>query len=106
MSTVTGRGGRTLVHLCAHYDVVIDNAHDAVADAEASVGVVLAICSRFPELATMATADIHLGQVEWHRDWAMSFDEWRQRKGHPPLDPREFEWPVAAMGLPGAAAVA
>ena len=100
------KGRRTLVHLCEHYGVTIDNAHDAVADAEASVGVVLAIASRFPELTQMTAADLHHAEAQWHREWATSFDSWRQGKGQPPLDPRDFEWPVADAGGGGSSAVA
>ena len=37
------KGSRTLAALCAQYGVTIENAHDASADAMASVGVLLAL---------------------------------------------------------------
>jgi DNA polymerase III subunit epsilon len=99
------KGRRTLGDLCAHYEVVIDNAHDAAADAEATMGVLLAMCRRYPELGTQTPADLYRSQAEWHCKWATSYDKWRQKKGLDPLDPREFDWPIAA-GSPPAASLA
>jgi DNA polymerase-3 subunit epsilon len=89
------KGRRTLADLCAHYEVAIDNAHDAAADAEATMGVVSALCRQFPELCAQSLADLHRRQIEWHREWATSFDEWRRGKGLTPLDSRDFDWPFA-----------
>lgn len=88
------RGRRTLADLCAHYEVVIDNAHDAAADAEATLDVLAAMCRRFPELCDGDPAALHRSQVGWHREWAASYDDWRRRQGMAPLDPREYDWPL------------
>lgn len=88
------KGRRTLADLCAHYEVEIDHAHDAVADAEATVNVLAAMCRRYPELSGVNPAVLHRQQVDWHREWATSFDEWRRGRGMAPLDPREFDWPL------------
>jgi len=93
------KGRRTLGDLCAYYGVSIDNAHDAVSDAEATVGVLSAMCRRYPELAAQSPGELHRLQVEWHREWASSYDEWRQAKGMAPLDRRDFVWPVATEVL-------
>lgn len=90
------RGRRTLADLCAHYDVAIHNAHDAAADAEATVNVLSAMCRRFPELGGEDPAALHRSQVGWHREWATSYDEWRRQRDMPPLDPREYDWPLGA----------
>lgn len=90
------KGRRTLGDLCAHYDVVIENAHDAAADAEATLAVLAAMCRRYPELAAQDVASLHQSQAAWHLDWATSYSEWRQGRGMAPLDPREFQWPLAA----------
>ena len=95
------KGRRTLEALCAHYQVPIDNAHDARADAIAAVGVARAICERFPEVAMATLADLHADQSRWHREWAESFDAWLQRQGRPCLDPRDFDWPVSPLVAPG-----
>lgn len=88
------RGRRTLVDLCAHYGVSIDHAHDAGSDAEASVQVALEIFRRYPELGDLAPEELHRSQIQWHREWAESYDRWRRDRGQDPLDPSEFEWPV------------
>ncbi|MDF3149822.1 exonuclease domain-containing protein, partial [Streptomyces sp. T21Q-yed] len=41
------KGRRTLTDLCAHYEVTLDGAHDAAADALASLEVVRAVGRRF-----------------------------------------------------------
>src|ERR1700728_4096594 len=41
------KGRRTLVDLCAHYGIEIGNAHDASADAIASIEVLLALAVRY-----------------------------------------------------------
>ena len=89
------KGRRTLGELCAHYGVVIDNAHDATADAVASMEVLLAIAERYEEVARLSPSDLHQAQIGWHQEWATSYDEWRRGKGMAPLDPRDFAWPFA-----------
>lgn len=90
------KGSRTLAALCAHYGVTIENAHDASADAIASVGVLLALGARFQELRNAELATLHQAQIGWHRDWAEGYDKWRAGKGMTPIDPRDYLWPVAA----------
>lgn len=90
------RGKRTLSDLCAEYGVRIGHAHDAVADARATVEVLMSMCRRYPWLAGVAPTELHRGQVAWHREWAVSFAAWRQREGHSPLEGREALWPIAS----------
>jgi DNA polymerase-3 subunit epsilon len=90
------KGSRTLAALCAHYGVEIVNAHDASADAIASVGVLLALGARFKELREADPNALHQSQIEWHREWAEGYDKWRAGKGMTPMDPRDYHWPVAA----------
>jgi len=92
------RGRRTLGDLCDHYDVRIDHAHDAAADAEAAMAVLRAMCVRYPELAGTALGDLYRSQVGWHREWAESYDAWRRDRDMAPLDPRDFVWPIAEVG--------
>lgn len=89
------KGKRTLGHLCGEYGVVIEQAHDAVADAEATLHVVSAMCRRYPELCSTPLVDLHQAQMTWHREWAVSFSAWRAAKGLPPLDERDGDWPIA-----------
>lgn len=89
------KGRRRLGDLCEEYRVVIERAHDAGADAEATLGVLAAMCRRFPALSATTPIDLHRGQVYWHRQWAASYSQWRTRQGLDPLDPTDAEWPLA-----------
>lgn len=93
------RGSRTLAALCAQYGVTIENAHDASADAIASVGVLLALGARYRELRDAELNALHQSQIGWHWDWAEGYDKWRVGKGMTPIDPRDYQWPVAAEGV-------
>jgi DNA polymerase III subunit epsilon len=90
------KGSRTLAALCGLYGVEIINAHDASADAIASVGVLLALGARYKELRDAGLAALHQSQIGWHRDWAEGYDNWRVGKGMTPMDPRDYLWPLAA----------
>ena len=89
------KGSRTLAALCAHYGVEIVNAHDASADAIASVGVLLALGAHYKELRDAEPSALHQSQIGWHRDWAEGYDKWRSGKGMTPIDPRDYYWPLA-----------
>jgi DNA polymerase III subunit epsilon len=93
-------GSRTLGALCAHYGVSIENAHDAVADAMASAGVLVALATCFAELAETDPHALHAAQIGWHREWAESYDGWRTGQGMTPMDARDFIWPVAPAIVP------
>ena len=93
------KGKRTLQALCAHYGVALEDAHDASADAEGALRVVLALAARYPELADAGPEALHHEQVGWHREWAVSFDAYCRENGRPPLDPSEFVWPLAPIEL-------
>lgn len=94
------KGSRTLVALCAHYGVKIENAHDAAADAMASARVLLELAARFQELDGADPNALHNAQIDWHREWAEGYDEWRVGRGITPMDRRDFIWPVAPETLP------
>lgn len=96
------KGSRTLGALCAHYGVDIENAHDASADAVASAKVILALASRYEDLREADPADLHESEIDWHREWAESYDKWRLGRGMTAMDPRDFVWPVAPAVLPAA----
>jgi DNA polymerase-3 subunit epsilon len=89
------KGSRTLGNLCAHYGVVIDHAHDAVADAVASAGVLFALAACFAELAQADPRALHEAQIGWHREWAEGYDDWRLERGMTPMDRRDYLWPLA-----------
>jgi len=98
-------GRRTLSALCELYGIDIGHAHDASADAIASVKVLLAMFARYGALRHAEPAFLHESQKQWHQLWAANFDEWRRSEGLDPMDPRDHVWPVAPVELPPAQAV-
>jgi DNA polymerase-3 subunit epsilon len=88
-------GRRTLSDLCAHYGIDIRNAHDAAADAIASIEVLFALALRYDALWDCDLVGLHHDQVDWHRDWTERYDQWRLSEGMIPIDPRDYVWPVA-----------
>jgi DNA polymerase-3 subunit epsilon len=97
------QGRRTLVDLCAHYGIPFENAHDASADAIASVQVLFAVAERFEEVRGADLSRLHAEQILWHRAWAADMDDWRMSQGMTPIDRRDFVWPVAPAVMPPAA---
>lgn len=96
------KGSRTLGALCEHYGVTIENAHDATADAVAAAKVLIALASTNEEVGAADPAALHRAQIGWHREWAEGYNDWRLGKGMPPMDGRDFVWPVAPAMLPAA----
>jgi DNA polymerase-3 subunit epsilon len=96
-------GRRTLVDLCDLYGIDIGNAHDASADAIASIEVLFALAARHAVLREADLTQLHQDQACWHRHWTQDYDGWRLTQGMIPADPRDYEWPVAPAVLPPAA---
>jgi DNA polymerase-3 subunit epsilon len=97
------KGRRTLTDLCAHYGIEIAHAHEAASDAVASIEVLFALAVRYEEeLWRCDLAQLHRDQIEWHREWAESYDSWRLAEGMIPIDPRDHMWPVAPVAIPAA----
>lgn len=95
-------GRRTLVDLCALYEVEIGRAHDASADAIASIEVLFALAVRHGALWDYDLAHLHDDQIAWHHEWTHGHDAWRLSQGMIPIDPRDYVWPVAPAVLPAA----
>ncbi len=95
------KGRRTLTDLCAHYGVPLDGAHDAAADAMASLEVVRAIGRRFTSrLERLSPAELHTLQAVWHAAQARGLQAWFARSGsEEAVDPA---WPLRP-GLSAAA---
>ena len=89
--------------LCTHYEVELDAAHDAWADAVASVRVLFALADRYDELRRADVAQLHEAQISWHRQWTQDCEAWRLGRGMLPTDPRDYVWPVAPAAMPPAA---
>ncbi|GGW34323.1 3'-5' exonuclease [Streptomyces xantholiticus] len=95
------KGRRTLTDLCAQYEVVLDGAHDAAADALAALEVVRAVGRRFnARLERLSPAELHTLQAVWHAAQARGLQAWFARSGAPEVvDPA---WPLRPE-LPAAA---
>lgn len=87
------KGRRTLTDLCAHYGVELADAHDAAADATASLELARAIGRRFAErLAELGPAELHERQTAWHAGQARGLQAYFARNGTPErCDP---SWPL------------
>ena len=96
-------GRRTLGDLCAHYGIELEGAHDAWADAVASIRVLFALADRHSELRGVDVTRLHDAQIGWHRQWTEDCEAWRLGQGMPRSDPRDYLWPVAPEALPPAA---
>ncbi|MCX4605419.1 exonuclease domain-containing protein [Streptomyces anulatus] len=91
-------GKRTLTALCQHYDVRLDAAHSADADAVAACRVAWRQATQYPQLAAMTLDELHTAQVGWAAEQATSLQE-HFRKTRPdavvegawPLIPRQRE---------------
>ncbi|NUL07853.1 3'-5' exonuclease [Streptomyces lunaelactis] len=95
------KGRRTLTDLCAQYEVVLDSAHDAAADATAALEVVRAVARRFASrMERLSPAELHTLQAVWHAAQARGLQAWFARSGTPEMvDPA---WPLRPE-LPAAA---
>ncbi|WLW56435.1 3'-5' exonuclease [Streptomyces sp. YU58] len=96
------KGRRTLTDLCAHYEVDLEDAHDAGADALASLNLVRAVGRRFAaRLERLSPAELHALQAVWHAAQARGLQAWFARSGtFEAVDPA---WPLRPE-LPAAAA--
>ncbi|SDJ89655.1 3'-5' exonuclease [Streptomyces indicus] len=87
------KGRRTLTDLCEHYGVELTGAHDAAADARASLDVIRQIGRRFAaRLERLNPAELHSLQAVWHAAQARGLQAWFARTGtHEAVDPA---WPL------------
>jgi DNA polymerase-3 subunit epsilon len=76
------KGKRTLEAVCTEYGVVLETAHEAVADALAAVRVATAIAARHASVAELAAAELHARQIRWYAEWAVNFQEFLRKKGN------------------------
>lgn len=76
------KGRRTLTDLCAHYGVVLDGAHDAAADAAASLDLVRAMGRRYAaRLEVFGAAELHARQAVWHAAQSRGLQAWFASNG-------------------------
>ncbi|MFE1205693.1 exonuclease domain-containing protein [Streptomyces sp. NPDC058762] len=90
------RGKRTLTDLCRHYQVPLDGAHDAAADAVAACRVAWRIASTHAEIGTASLDDLHALQIGWAREQAESLaDYFRNTPGKEQhADGVRGDWPL------------
>lgn len=87
------KGKRTLESVCEHYGVVLDNAHEATADAVAAARVAWMLARKYPEIVQMSTDELMLAQATWFYESQKSLQEWFQKKGKDV--PVNTAWPLA-----------
>lgn len=76
------KGKRKLVDLCAVYGVnESGDLHTADVDVIATLDVLQAMARRHTSLSGMSLAELHAYQVDAHRAWATSFNDWRASRG-------------------------
>ncbi|MFH9823066.1 3'-5' exonuclease [Streptomyces bobili] len=90
------RGGRKLEDLCRTYDVRLDGAHSADADAVAACRVAWRIAAKEPRIGEAPLSALHLWQVSWAREQAKSLaDYFRRTPGKESwADGVRTEWPM------------
>lgn len=89
------RGGRKLEDLCKHYEVALDGAHSADADAIAACRVAWRIATTKAPVGRASLDDLHTQQIEWARAQAESLaDYFRRTPGKESwADGVRIEWP-------------
>lgn len=85
------KGKRTLTALCEHYEVVLEDAHTAEADALATVRLAYKLAVRQPKLR-VPVERLHHWQESWAREQAASFQEHCRRTDPDVLI--EGAWPM------------
>lgn len=90
-------GKRTLTDLCRHYQVKLDGAHTADADAVAACRVSWRLGQRYPKLAELSLTELHEQQAVWHRAWAEDFQAHLRGKGQQDAV-IDGSWPLRPVG--------
>lgn len=90
------KGRRTLTHLCEHYQVNLDGAHTADADAIAAARVAWRIADIYPAIGDTTLTDLHKQQTEWAAEQAASLQE-HLRRMNPDVHV-EAAWPLIPFG--------
>ena len=97
-------GGRKLEDLCRHYEVRLDGAHSADADAIAACRVAWRIASAKTAIGQTRLPDLHELQVEWARKQAKGLADYFRRtpgKEHQ-ADGVRGDWPFIPRPQNGA----
>lgn len=92
------KGKRTLEVTAELYEVPLDDAHDAGADAIAAGRVALALLRRYPDDLDIELADLHGRQEVWHAEQAASFQEYLRSKRGDDSYVADPSWPFKPAG--------
>ncbi|WP_312096583.1 3'-5' exonuclease [Corynebacterium dentalis] len=88
------KGKRTLENVCAHYNVPLDNAHEATADAVAAARVAWKLTREFPELVEMTSDELTLAQSTWYYQSQVELQAWFEKQGK--NTSVNNNWPIAS----------
>lgn len=90
-----GLGPRRLTYVAAYYDVPLDNAHDATADALAARDIAYEIGLRHQAVAAGSLESLMLRQAGWYAGRAEDWNSYARRVGRSLDDPAG--WPLATL---------
>ena len=88
------KGKRTLEVTAQFYEVSLDDAHDAAADAVAGGRVALALLRRYPDELDIGLSDLQGRQEVWHAEQAASFQEYLRSKRGDDSYVADPSWPL------------
>lgn len=91
------KGKRTLEAAAEFYEVVLDDAHNASADAIAAGRVAQAMARRHLDKLNVPVSDLHALQVDWCAEQAASFQEYMRRKD--PAFVAAGHWPARPLAV-------
>ena len=86
------KGGRNLALLCEAYNVPLDSAHSADADALAAARLAWRIGKSYAELGDADVFELHEWQIVWAKEQAASLQKYFSDQGRP--ERVEGAWPV------------
>jgi DNA polymerase III subunit epsilon len=87
------KGGRKLEAVAAHYNIELDNAHAAEADAIASAKIARKLPLHHYPLANYTLFELQDMQTKWHERWKRGLNAWWKKKGIPKEIPASEVWP-------------
>ena len=90
------KGRRNLESLAVEYGVALEDAHQADADAQASLDVALRIAERHEQLQVPARV-LHGWQVTMHERWAANYQSFLRGSGKPNAEV-DGSWPLRTVG--------
>jgi DNA polymerase-3 subunit epsilon len=88
------KGPRKLTDLCGHYGVILNDAHSAAADAEASLRVFETMATKYREIGRIPTSEVNATLRAWYQEWLTSFSSYLEKKGEAPVDAGRYAWPI------------